>query len=72
MSGPKKIVDSLEEFEKKTQEIEDEKERKKQEREKNKREKELKKKRQKQEKMVAPFLFFLTFVISLVVYLIFR
>ena len=71
MSGPKKIVDNLEEFEKKTQEIEENKERKKLEREKLKREKELKFKRKKQEKLVAPILFLITFFISLIVFLLF-
>lgn len=69
MPGPKKIADSIEEFEKRTQEIEDEKLRKKKEREKKKRDKELRKKRQKQEKWVAPILFFLTFIISLIIFI---
>lgn len=72
MPGPKKIADSIEEFEKKSQEIEQEKEKKKQDRENKKREKELKKKRKRQEKLVAPILFFLTFLISLVIFLLSR
>lgn len=71
MSGPKKIVDNLEEFEKKTQEIEAEKEKKRFEREKLKKEKELRFKRKKQEKLVAPILFIITFLISLIVFLLF-
>ncbi|HYD34952.1 MAG TPA: hypothetical protein VD999_02700 [Vitreimonas sp.] len=69
---PKNVtLAELEAAEERAQEIEDEREAKKAEREEKKRLKELKKKREAQEKLVAPFLLFLSIVVSLVLYIIY-
>lgn len=60
--------EEIQEFQRRTEEIEAEKERKRRTRELKKKQKEKKKKRQRQEKMVAPVLFIIFWLVSWIVW----